>query len=239
MFFRFCFRFRKTVCFMVQFLSPTVESTVLSVFAHPDDAELSCFGLLAKLRESGWKIVIAIATRGENGADSQAWNRESEARASAALIGAEVVFGDFRDGSVPRSSDLIGWVDSLLETWRPALIVTHFAAEARLAHQDHVAVEAAVHIATRRAAWLPDLLLAEGVDAEPSFRPNWFADVTAQFDCKLRALAMHESQAGKPYMRACFTRLRARRWELQFPSNDLSETAPRYWEAFVSARHVI
>ncbi|RJL19332.1 PIG-L deacetylase family protein [Paracoccus siganidrum] len=224
---------------MLQFSAADAGSTVMAVFAHPDDAELSCFGLLSKLRDAGWTAIIVIATRGENGADASQWDRVAEARQAAGLIGAQVVFGTFADGSVPATRALTAWVEELLQAHRPALVVTHFAGEARLAHQDHVAVGAAVHLATRRADWLPTLILSEGVEGDPSFRPNWFVDIGDHYDRKLRALAIHASQAAKPYMRAGYTELRARRWDLYLPAAAGSDGPPRFWEAFMMVRQVV
>lgn len=222
---------------MLQFVEPDAEPTVMTVFAHPDDAELSCFGLLSRLRDEGWKVVMAIATRGENGADIGEWDRVNEATEAAELIGANVVFGSFVDGYVSKTKELITWVEDLLLVHRPTLIVTHFTGEAKLAHQDHVAVEGAVHVAMRRADWLPDLVLAEGIENDPSFRPNWFVNIGAYFDCKQQAIAIHSSQAAKHYMEAEYTELRARRWDLHFPDRDVN-ASPRFWEAFMMVRQI-
>ena len=123
------------------------EQTAMAVFAHPDDAELSCFGLLSKLRRQGRRIVLVVVTRGENGADCAAWNRVEEATMAARRIGAEVVFGDFRDGYVTSSAELVGWIEQLLSEYRPSMVISHFAGDTSTAHQDHVAVAAAVRIA--------------------------------------------------------------------------------------------
>ena len=64
------------------------QRTALAVFAHPDDAEISCFGLLSKLRRDGWRIAMMVVTRGENGADVASWDRMNEARKAAESIGA-------------------------------------------------------------------------------------------------------------------------------------------------------
>ncbi|MDP5307518.1 PIG-L deacetylase family protein [Paracoccus spongiarum] len=215
------------------------ERIVMTVFAHPDDAELCCFGLLAKLRKSGWRVVLVIATLGENGADATAWSREAEARAAAEGLGAEIVFGQFRDGYVPRSAELVGWVEALLEAYRPQMIISHFSGDSRTTHQDHAAVEAAAQIAARRAWWRPTLLLAEGLDNDVSFRPNWFVDITDEFASKMIAIGLHASQGGKYYMAPDYLEVRARKWSLNFripPGQPLSKC---YWEAFQLVQHAI
>lgn len=218
---------------------PSLPRTALAIFAHPDDAEISCFGLLARLRREGWQVGIVIATRGENGADVSSWDRASEARAAAGLIGAELVFGDFADGFVQMCGDLVGWVEALLREWRPELVITHHASESRTSHQDHVSVEVAVQIAVRRATWRPMLLLAEGVDHDVTFRPNWFVDISADYRIKVAAIALHASQAAKYYMQREHVDIRARRWDINFPRVSDSDCAPRYWEAFHLVQHVM
>lgn len=160
------------------------QRTALAVFAHPDDAKTSCFGLLSKLRREGWRVAMVVVTCGENGADVTSWARTNEARRAAESIEAELVFGDFSDGFVRVSGDLVKWIEGLLQEWRPDVVLTHFNGESRTSHQDHVAVESAVQIAVRRATWRPMLLLGEGIDHDMTFRPNWFVDITDDYAAK-------------------------------------------------------
>lgn len=215
------------------------RQTAMTVFAHPDDAELACFGLLAKLRRADWRVILVIVTRGENGADTSNWNRAEEARAAAASIGAEIIFGDFRDGFVPRSAELVGWIEDLFDAYRPQLVVTHFSGDSRTIHQDHAAVEAAVQIAARRAWWRPTLLLAEGVDNDIEFRPNWFVDITEEFRTKIDAIATHASQSSKYYMQKDHLEIRSRKWSLNFKAAPEKLHAKSYWEAFQLVQHAI
>lgn len=223
---------------MIQ-IDPARGQTAMTVFAHPDDAELSCFGLLAKLRRSGWRVVLVVATRGENGADASCWNRADEARAAANRIGAELVFGDFRDGYVPRSAELVGWIEELFESYRPDMILTHFSGDSHTTHQDHAAVEAAVQIAARRAWWRPTLLLAEGIDNDIAFRPNWFVDITDEYMDKVDSIADHISQKDKYYMKKNHLEIRARKWSLNFRAAPDEGEVKNYWEAYYLVQHAI
>ena len=45
----------------------TSEKTVLSIGAHPDDAEFMCAGTLALLHERGWQVHIATMAPGDCG----------------------------------------------------------------------------------------------------------------------------------------------------------------------------
>ena len=68
--------------------------TVLSLLAHPDDAEFTCAGTLALLGQRGWQIHIATMTPGDCGSASlgpeeiSAIRRREGAAAAAVLQGA-------------------------------------------------------------------------------------------------------------------------------------------------------
>lgn len=210
----------------------------MTVFAHPDDAELSCFGLLSKLRRQGWRVILVVATRGENGSDCADWNRENEAVAAARRIGAEIVFGDFPDGYVACSADLVNWIEQILDKYRPQMVITHFAGDTSTTHQDHVSVAAATRIAVRRARWHPTLLMAEGVDNDMTFQPNWFVDITDEHATKIDSIRLHVSQGAKYYMQQDYLETRARKWSLNFPTPSDDPQRRTYWEAFLLLQHV-
>src|SRR5262249_14630588 len=83
------------------FISSTIDrkmdnerDIVLSVLAHPDDAEFLCAGTLIRLvQEKGWKAHIASMTPGDGGsmdmpAEEVARVRRQEGAQAAALLGA-------------------------------------------------------------------------------------------------------------------------------------------------------
>src|SRR5438552_5032837 len=71
-----------------------MASVVLSILAHPDDAEFLCAGTLIRLvREHGWEAHIASMTPGDCGsaelpAEEISRIRRSEGAKAATLIGA-------------------------------------------------------------------------------------------------------------------------------------------------------
>src|SRR4029077_19388853 len=72
----------------------TVANTILSVLAHPDDAEFLCAGTLARLaREHRWSVHIATMTAGDCGSTQLTPRaiselRRAEAGQAAALLSA-------------------------------------------------------------------------------------------------------------------------------------------------------
>ena len=45
----------------------TEKRTVMSIMAHPDDAELRCFGTLCKYQDMGYFCINLIVCNGESG----------------------------------------------------------------------------------------------------------------------------------------------------------------------------
>src|SRR5690625_1599587 len=75
---------------------------ILAIGAHPDDVELQCGGTLAKYAQRGDHVTIAIATNGNVGSptlskDEIAAVRKAEAKRSAEVIGADLIWMDFPD----------------------------------------------------------------------------------------------------------------------------------------------
>lgn len=143
---------------------------VLAIVAHPDDLEYGAAAVVAAWAAAGSAVAYVLATRGEAGIDGMepvaaAQLREEEQRASAAVVGVDVVeFLDHRDGVIehglPLRRDLAAAIrrhrpDTLLlfnhrETWAPGTLNS----------PDHRAVGAAALDAAGDAAnrWVfPDL----------------------------------------------------------------------------------
>jgi LmbE family N-acetylglucosaminyl deacetylase len=71
-------------------------ATLVSFHAHPDDESIACGGVLRKASDEGHRVVLVLATRGEQGeveegflaaGESLAERRVAETRAAAAILG--------------------------------------------------------------------------------------------------------------------------------------------------------
>jgi LmbE family N-acetylglucosaminyl deacetylase len=190
----------------------------LAVFAHPDDAELTCFGTLLRIRKSGGRVTIVSMTRGEGSSAARAQKdpmkaRVEEASAAADSIGAELVLCDFPDGAVCLNCELVGAIERLIDSMRPAVVITHSVLPAGTDHQDHLAIGAAVTRAARHSGRrIPWLLMAEPPCAHPEFVPNLYVDVTVEYDAKLAALNLHRTEMSKPATDTATLRARAVHW---------------------------
>src|ERR1051325_4359351 len=98
--------------------------------AHPDDAEILCAGTLIRLVEQGWQAHIATLTAGDCGTMLEdPWQimarRTAEARASAALIGAQYHCLNDQDGLVVYDKPTLRKSIDLFRRVSPTLVFTH------------------------------------------------------------------------------------------------------------------
>ena len=64
-------------------MDPTAASTVLVVFARPDDAEFSAGGTLARWSLDGRRIIYAVCSDGSKGGDAFEGSDEQPAAAGS------------------------------------------------------------------------------------------------------------------------------------------------------------
>ena len=192
---------------------------VLSILAHPDDAEFLCAGTLIRLkRERGWDVHVATMTAGDCGSaehppDEIARIRRAEGRAAAAAIGATYHCLEELDLRVVFGERPLEKVCRLMNAVRPRVVITHSPEDYHLDHEQtsHVVRAAAF------SAPIPNFLHRPG-HAEPHppldriphvyycdplegkdqfgrpIPPAFRIDVTTAIDGKAAMLEWHESQ---------------------------------------------
>jgi LmbE family N-acetylglucosaminyl deacetylase len=190
-------------------------STYMVVVAHPDDAEFSSAGTIAKLSAEGKKIVIIQVTSGDKGTadpsispEELARIREAEQLEASKRTGvADTVFLRCTDGELVPDLVLREKIVREIRTHRPDVIITHDPFRAYALHPDHRAVGTAtidaVYPTARDPHYFPEHLRA-GLEphktAEVWFfgaeNPDLIVDITATFDAKIHALRAHFTQVG-------------------------------------------
>ena len=188
--------------------------TVLSVLAHPDDAEFVCAGTLMRLRdEHGFDVHVATMTAGDCGSAVHppaeiAAIRRAEGERAAALIGARFhCLGRLDLRVFLDDATVIEAVKLLLEV-RPDVILTHAPDDY---HTDHEQTSRVVRAASFAApipnyvgalgeplAHIPHVYYCDPVEgkdlfgrpADPAFR----IDISRQIDRKAEMLVLHASQ---------------------------------------------
>jgi bacillithiol biosynthesis deacetylase BshB1 len=108
---------------------------ILVLAAHPDDAEISCGGTLAKHLALGYKVGVVDLTRGELGTRGTAEVRDKEAEEASRILGLSIRENlDLRDGFFRNAEEEQRKVVTAIRTYRPEIILAN-ATEDR--HPDH------------------------------------------------------------------------------------------------------
>lgn len=176
---------------------------VAAFAAHPDDAELGCGGLLARLAARGYRVAVVDLTAGEAASAGDPATRAREAAEAGEVLGlAERRNLGLPDGALHHGDRAqLAAVAAELRRLRPALALLPFP---RCSHPDHVEtgrlVERAAHLAGI-PRWPEG---AGGVSHRPRgllyyesripLEPVFLADIGDELARKLRAIACHRSQ---------------------------------------------
>jgi bacillithiol biosynthesis deacetylase BshB1 len=169
--------------------------------AHPDDVELTCGGLVARLAAHGHRVGIVDLTRGERGTRGDVETRAREAQEAGKILGAAVrVSLGLPDCGLDRhDAGQVRAVVECLRQHRPGLVV---APDRHDDHPDHV--EASHMVA--RACYLAGLAgyAAAGERHRPGqvlfalYRsgpaPHLVVDVSEAWEKRMAAIRAHKSQ---------------------------------------------
>jgi LmbE family N-acetylglucosaminyl deacetylase len=215
-----------------------VPGRVLTVGAHPDDAEFGAGATLSRWASAGCEVTILVVTDGSKGS----WDvtidqselisrRKKEQRAAASVIGAVgVVHLDHVDGELEYTADLRTEIAMEIRRHTPDVVITHDPWQRYQMHPDHRATGLAA-VDGVVSAREPLALMQSGLDAHrPGAVLLWSPDEPDHsesvsdewFDHKLNALLCHSSQgettmsdaATDAAKRASFTH-RLRTWHVE------------------------
>ncbi len=190
-----------------------MSKKIVSIHAHPDDAEILAGGTLAHLASRGHHITIVTMTPGdcgsvEYGPDEIAAMRRAEASAAAALIAADYICAEFRDLAIFNDDHSRRRVTELIRGLRPDIILTSAPSDY---HCDHEATSLLVRDACFGVSCpnykagvagaldgIPHLYFMDSVEGrDRDGRPvqsDFCVDVEATFAHKRAMLAAHASQ---------------------------------------------
>lgn len=105
---------------------------ILSIGAHPDDADTYSGGLLSKLRDAGWQVRLLSVTDGSRGtyrADAAReeinLQRRSEAAASGRLLGGRYDVLDYPDGQLQVTLEAREHLIRYIRRYAPDVIITN------------------------------------------------------------------------------------------------------------------
>jgi len=175
---------------------------VLAVAAHPDDAEITCGGLLIKLAKGGRKTGVLDLTAGEMGTYGDEHDRAQEAADAAKALGLSFrANAELPDSAVEYNQPNKLKIAQVIRRTKPEMVILpHW--EQR--HPDHLACSRLGY----DACFLAGLKKVD-LDGEP-FRPrkiiyasyfrntdySFLVDISDEFEPKLEAIAAYRSQFG-------------------------------------------
>ena len=190
--------------------------TVLVFSAHAADFVWRAGGAIALYAARGHRVRILCLSFGERGESQGAWKqpgmtvervktiRREESERAAALLGAEVRFLDAGDYPLRASDALLQELVREYRTYRPALVLTHSAADPY--NPDHpaahaVSLQARVYAQAEGyplpgpALGAPPVFMFEPHQpVQCGFNPEVLLDVTSVWDRKQQAMESMEAQ---------------------------------------------
>ncbi len=189
------------------------NKVVLSINAHPDDAEAWNAGVLKLLKDKGYKIVIATMTGGDLGGCNMdmyetARVRFEEAKKAAAVLDAEYYTLGGVDGFLFDSKEVRLKTISLMRKVRAGIVFTHLPNDY---HTDHRTTANIVEAAAMVASLDPVPVKEKPLDVTPLLYhsspltlsdplgsqinpPHFFVDISSVIETKKEMLSYHISQ---------------------------------------------
>ncbi len=186
---------------------------ILSIHAHPDDAEILAAGTLTLLAQAGHQVTIVSMTPGDCGSmewgpEETATKRRAEGGAAAALIGARYECAEFRDLAIFNDDASRRRVTELIRRLQPNIILTSSPTDY---HCDHEATSTLVRDACFAVSCpnyrsgdapplpaIPHLYFMDSIEGrDRDGRPvhaDFAVDIGTSFELKRDMLAAHASQ---------------------------------------------
>jgi LmbE family N-acetylglucosaminyl deacetylase len=193
-----------------------MTDAILTILAHPDDAEFLCGGTLIRLaREKNWQVHIASMTAGDCGSvqygpEEISRIRKKEGADAAALIGATYHCLEEHDLLVFYNERALDRVTRLLREVQPRIVITHSASDYMPDHEMTSYVTRAAAFAAPAPNFLqdrghrpaleriPHLYYADAVEGKDplgrALPPAFCVDISKVIETKSQMLACHASQ---------------------------------------------
>ncbi|MDR1272441.1 MAG: PIG-L family deacetylase [Clostridiales Family XIII bacterium] len=190
---------------------------LLVVMAHPDDAELMCYGAIKKYAARGYECHLLLLTKGEQSTfnegsrEDRGKYRIAETKKAFSKVDINISCLDFTDGFIRQDYMLMATLQQQMERIDPTVVITHYPDGGWLEHQDHNALGNATYSAAIRYAHnLEKVLFTEPLFSNfISFHPNLLISIDEYFEEKVEILKHHVSQDEKFYIDEKFLEMRA------------------------------
>jgi bacillithiol biosynthesis deacetylase BshB1 len=175
---------------------------LLAIAAHPDDAELTCGGTLARAVRQGHRAGILDLVAGESGTSGSAGVRLREAARAARALGVQArENAGLRDAHLHNTDETRRVVVEWIRRFRPRTVILPFPVGR---HPDHrIASELArdacylaglARYDAAGRAWRPHKIVYALAYREDPVKPTFVVDISSTFAAKMRAIHCYKSQ---------------------------------------------
>jgi len=193
---------------------------------HPDDIEIGLGATIARHCDAGYAVGLCDLTRAELSSNGSPEQRQVEARAAAAVLGAAWRENlGWPDGGIARTPELIRSAVDIIRRHRPRALALPYWDDR---HPDHRAASDVLAVAAFtsglrrhesgdgpwRADWVCYYFINDGTT------PSFVIDVSEHYERKRRALACYASQFTPTDGAAVETRLTAPTFQQLIESRD-------------------
>lgn len=181
---------------------------IMAFSPHPDDIEFLCAGTLAKYSAAGNSVAIVVATNGEVGSPTLkkkeiAAVREDEARKSANKISAGFFWLGYPDEFLFNSVEVrLKFID-IIRQFRPDIIICpdkdadyhpDHTTTGQIIWDTHVMVTVPnIKTDNPPCEKISDIFFMDTI-AGVNFQPEFYVNITSQWEIKASMIACHESQ---------------------------------------------
>ena len=182
---------------------------ILVFAAHPDDAELSMGGTIAKFTSQGLKVGVADLTKAELSTRGNVITRAKETAAASKILKLKIRENlGIKDGNISSSPENVKKVVTLIRKYKPTIV---FAPYFNDRHPDHID---ASHL-IKRAVFSAGLEKFKTIIAGKSqiqyrpkkifyymqtylFQPTFIVDISEYFEQKMKSVNEYQSQFHNP-----------------------------------------
>jgi N-acetylglucosamine malate deacetylase 1 len=161
--------------------------------------EITAGAVLARHARGGDRIVILHLTLGEGGnpklsREAYAAQKRREAAEAGEVLGAEVIFGPYKDAEIPRGDEAARYVAGVIAKVKPAWVITHWK---NSIHRDHslthtIVTDAVLLAAVEGTRGIRGVYYAENWEDADGFQPYVYIDTTADLERWKKAATRYE-----------------------------------------------
>lgn len=182
---------------------------VLVFAAHPDDAELSMGGTIAKLAKQNFKVGIVDLTKGELGTRGNEVSRRNEAVMADRILKVSIRNNlSIPDGNIQRTKKNLIAVVREIRNFKPKIIFTPYFSDRHPDHQDASMLIKEAMFSTGLPKFKTNYAKKAQTAYRPkklfyymqtyTFEPSFIVDISDSFEAKMKAIKAFKTQFFNP-----------------------------------------